>query len=579
MKHAGKNKTNIRKMIMAVAAVMIGACCFCSVYGTRILDPAYTPWLMNNTGGGIDPAQHYLGWRYYRNSGWLFPPGMLDNLAYPLRTSVIFTDSIPAAALIFKALSPVLPGEFQYFGLYGAFCFCLQSLFGTLITYSLCRICDGREGRAAGDLFVSVLGGLLFTLSPVLTDRMFHHTALASHWMILMGIWLFFGSAVPGGKDLKDIICWGILGYLAGAVHLYYLPMTGIFCAASALVAVVSRKSARPLLFPVTYLGCALAAVWLFGGFSAGVSAEGDGLGDYSFNLNGFINPAGTSSLMKELSSAFPGQNEGFSYLGAGVFLLLAVVLIIHGLRLVYRASSLDDDPGKKPGKEDGTRAAWTVMTVLSVMIFAAMLVFSLSPVVTAGERVLFSIPIHSKTRHLWNIFRSTGRMIWVCVYLLETAGIYGLLKIRIRRAKLNAALQAVILTLCIALQIFDLEGWYSEKRSAFSREQTYETELKGEYWDSLARESRHLFVSDAVTSSESRVMETAEWAVEHGLTLNNFYFARGVPGVREEYNKRMATPSEGELYLFTPEDPELERAGETLELSERGRYVAGIPK
>lgn len=63
---------------------------FVAIYGVRILNPMYTDWLMN----GEDLTQHYLGWKAYRESGWHFPIGMTDTLAYPNLTTVVFTDSI-----------------------------------------------------------------------------------------------------------------------------------------------------------------------------------------------------------------------------------------------------------------------------------------------------------------------------------------------------------------------------------------------------------------------------------------------------------------------------------------------------
>lgn len=56
----------------------------------RILNPMYADWLMN----GEDLTQHYFGWKAYRESGWHFPIGMTDTLAYPNLTTVVFTDSI-----------------------------------------------------------------------------------------------------------------------------------------------------------------------------------------------------------------------------------------------------------------------------------------------------------------------------------------------------------------------------------------------------------------------------------------------------------------------------------------------------
>ncbi len=93
---------------------------FCSIYGVKVLNPTYTDWLLVSGG---DLTQHYLGWTAYRTCSWQFPLGMTNTLAYPNKTSVIFTDSIPLFAVLFKLFSPVLPEKFQYFGLWGIVCF------------------------------------------------------------------------------------------------------------------------------------------------------------------------------------------------------------------------------------------------------------------------------------------------------------------------------------------------------------------------------------------------------------------------------------------------------------------------
>ena len=121
---------------MYLCVVSIGLICFCVIYGTKVLNPGYVDWILS----GGDLTQHYLGWVAYRASDWHFPIGMVDTLAYPYQTSIIFTDSIPLFAVIFKALSPILPETFQYFGLWGVCCFVLQGV-------CACRIIYRRGGR------------------------------------------------------------------------------------------------------------------------------------------------------------------------------------------------------------------------------------------------------------------------------------------------------------------------------------------------------------------------------------------------------------------------------------------------
>lgn len=120
-----KFERNWEYLLIAVLAIII----FISMYGIHVINPLYTDWLLS----GGDLSQHYLGWRAYRNSSWSFPIGMVDVLAYPMKTSVIFTDSIPIMAVLFKIISPLLPDNFQYFGIWGVLCIILQMAFSARI--------------------------------------------------------------------------------------------------------------------------------------------------------------------------------------------------------------------------------------------------------------------------------------------------------------------------------------------------------------------------------------------------------------------------------------------------------------
>ena len=108
-------------ILVIISAIII----YILVYGYRIINPCYTEWLLFR---GLDNSQHYLGWKAYRESAWHFPLGMVDTLMYPYFNSVIFTDSIPLFAVFFKLLSPILPKDFQYFGIWGLMCFILQGV-------------------------------------------------------------------------------------------------------------------------------------------------------------------------------------------------------------------------------------------------------------------------------------------------------------------------------------------------------------------------------------------------------------------------------------------------------------------
>ena len=84
--------------------------------------------------GHGDPGQHLIGFLYFVQDEWRFPLFHTQNLGYPHGTNIIFTDSIPLLALIFKILAPIVPDGFHPFGLWIFICFLLLAhAFGSLL--------------------------------------------------------------------------------------------------------------------------------------------------------------------------------------------------------------------------------------------------------------------------------------------------------------------------------------------------------------------------------------------------------------------------------------------------------------
>ncbi len=102
------------------------------VFGPSILNPTYLGWVMQGDG-----AQHVLGWLFFRHENWLWPLGSVPSFPYPVGTTVGYTDSIPWLAIVAKAISPFLPVDFQYVGLWLGLCFFLQGWFGMRIVQAL----------------------------------------------------------------------------------------------------------------------------------------------------------------------------------------------------------------------------------------------------------------------------------------------------------------------------------------------------------------------------------------------------------------------------------------------------------
>ena len=121
------NKVTIKNPVLAgFLFILSGIIVFLCIYGFKPLIVNYTGWIM----GRGDLTQHYLGWCFFRSDPWTLPLGYTRSFGYPIGINITFTDSIPLFALFFKLLNPILPAEFQYFGMWELLCFILQALIG-----------------------------------------------------------------------------------------------------------------------------------------------------------------------------------------------------------------------------------------------------------------------------------------------------------------------------------------------------------------------------------------------------------------------------------------------------------------
>lgn len=497
---------------------LLGAVVFVLIYGVHILNPCYTDWLFHGVDG--DLTQHYLGWKFYRHAGWNFPVGLIDTMAYPYETSVIFTDSIPLFAFVFKLFRFMLPVQFQYFGWFGLMCFILQGAVGAKLVK-----------RYVSSSYGVVVGGLIFVLSPVFIDRMYWMTSLAGHFLCLLALMFVVYYEPVYNVTKKAVIGWGVLGVLCSGIHIYFLPMCGIILLGFVLLDLVKgKKKWKALLPPAAYIGAAAVTVFLFGGFGSGMKAGNDGLGYYSFNLNGFYNPHGWSAYLKDMFYT-DSQYEGFGYLGLGVLvLLLFASLVWLGSNFRIPKLSAGGTAAENSGKTErkGKVGSWAVRHIDGMawaLIIAVTLFASASNVVMYGEKVLYEMPLPQFIVRLWSVFRATGRLIWPVVYVIVLGAICMDGKI------IGSRVKNLLLTACLLLQILDIKGTLAAKNQMYHTENVYQTLLPSETWDRIGSETeiQHIcFVSDVVNSRDI-LFAFGDYASDYGLTLSNFYFARSM--------------------------------------------------
>ena len=487
----GAVRSTAYRNAFALAGALAGVAFFLALYGVRVLDVTNADWILNS---GADPSQHYLGWQFYRGSELRLPYlGMSYNTVYPYRTSVLYSDSIPLLALLFKPFSALLPATFQYMGLWGLASFALQGLLAQKIAWRI----SGAEERGIAVQAGTVAASVLALLYPVLTIRMFAHTALAGNWLILLGLWLWLCCR---GGVVRSCLWWGLAGILCVGVHQYYLPMVGICAVGYAAARLMRRDGPAPVLLPIlSFCGCALAELFVLGAFS-GNFANTD--------------PSGWFTGADPLNLIVPGLYSTWEvdiFVGWGI-LLAAVLALAAGAALCLRCRA-------------GLRAAvrrrlpWLVSGGLIGLLS---LLAACSNTFVVGGVSLGTLPLPEPLYNFWHTFACCGRLAWLAGYLL--LAVAGGLLLRFGR---GAGLAGLIL--CIAVQGGWRAGALADRYRTFHTDSLYAwaSPLEDDAWQMLAESGRfdHLMFASYDIDAPG-YWALADYAARNGWSVNGFYLA-----------------------------------------------------
>lgn len=328
---------------------------------------------------------------------------------------------------------------------------------------------------------------------------------------------------------------WTLVGFIASSIHMYFVLMCGIILCGYCIVDVISfKRFTRSFVSLLLFLLSAVFIVEIGGGFTSGISPEAGGLGVFSMNLNALFNPQGWSCILPDLPVYREEQlMEGFVYLGVGNLLLLfiATLLFIKYIitkQLIFRK--------------------WKEVLVVAVVLFVAW-ILAASPVITFNDRCIYTFNFSESIIKYWSIFRASGRISWIIVYVLMLSGCGIICRMK------NKRWTVFVLLLCVIIQIYDIHSILRNKYSLYNQVQEHESLLKNEsFWNYIGNSNdiQHIILTMREIP-KTEIYTFADFALNYKKTINQFYFARNIDDniIDANIEEALENPDESQLFIF----------------------------
>jgi len=431
-----------------IIPILLGVIVYLLVVGPKALPLDSTTWIMLDEDG----AQHYTGWLYFLNSPWSFPLGANPDFGIEIGSSIFYSDAIPLFSFIFKLLSPLMPENFQYFGLWILFCFVLHSWFSWKLV-----------GEITDDIFLKLCATGLFTFSPPMLFRLYGHDSLAGHWIILSALYLCIA------KDIRHLpYKWIAIVVVSSLVHPYLFSMTILLWIGNTVQRLLCNESSfYKIIFEYSIVVTGtFISLWQAGFFMVRSPNYEGGYGFFRMNINSLFNPSPGQAEAPSWSYVLPnlsvkgGDYEGFNYLGLGV-----IILFIFVLPHLFRHL-----------RDISIESRWFPLIFISLVLTF----FAISNNIGIGSFDIH-IPIDDTIIGFASVLRSGGRMFWPVFYLILWCLIYFL----VNNYNFRSAL--AIIALALTIQAVDTSaGWATSRKQVASKAATWEPRLKSPDWEAI---------------------------------------------------------------------------------------------
>jgi len=535
------------------------------VMGPRPLNPRNVNWI------AFDPAYHYIGWEMFRQDPHVhWPVTYTDRLGYPQGESVALLDLNPLMAAALKPLSFLLPEPAQYFGLEVIFACTLQFFFafrllrlmtegasgspqglkpdalearhGTAEAVPFQNKGDGRSAqglkpdpmetgtarlkpcpdtRQPSNIIGAALCSVFFLLAPPLNYRFWGHYSLSNQWLLVAALFVFAQALQQSPRSIRRFV---ISACVLAAVSVGtnpYLAFQVLLILTAAVVSLLWQR--RISLTRSAGVVALLAAISFVMAYSLGLVISGGkgyrsgGYRDLSLNLLGPFDPrTWTSVIFPRLHSASAGQYEGYSYFGAGVLILAAVVVVAA---IIHRGKFL------RPDKR------WLVPLALACLLLALL---ALSTKITFGSTTVIDLDPSGRLSPYFSALRASGRLFWAPYYAI-LAAILAAPFLLFRKAWANLLIAAMLV-----LQFADTSALRHWVHTTISEE--HPSPLKSAIWSQLGAQHQNLIVLPAWQCEKNASPGGPEGyrifgflAVEQKMRINSYQSAR-YTGVAQDF-------------------------------------------
>ena len=527
--------TKAQKRILASLFMFIFTTSMFAMYvGVNVLDFKRVGWLMIG-----DPGQSWSGWNFFRNTPLLqWPLGLNYNYGMGVGGSIVYTDSIPIMAFIFKPFSDFLPARFQYHGLWMYLCFVLMTFSAYLVLRKLTK-----------DEIFSAIGSCFFCIAPIFLNRAGGHFALGAQWLILFGFYLYINRSFCFKR-------WAAILVLSVTIHAYLLIMVYLIFAFDILNKLNTNRLSlkRSAFFFACYSVLIFLAMYATGYFVIKGSDPYPGFGFLNMDLAGWFNPGDQRYSHLILSHGSQQTNfEGINYLGLGIITLFLFMLIDSSLRKSIDFRRIIKSP-----------VLYFCLVLAAVSITYRINFYGFN---------LIEIPMNDFLMKVGGVFRSSGRFFWPVTMILMLIVLAYLAK--------TSKSSAYVLLPILLISVADESNFFKAVREIYTGK-PYSSQMLSKEWEVISKGKDTIITTDYDEFSLRHWLPFAEFASSEKMKLNFGYFARADKAAIDNNKRYIAeikakgTLRNNEIYVAT-DDTWLKKPlsiyGDKLKIKKIGGY------